>query len=178
MILTEIDGQPEPRTIYISGGWLAAVFVASALAGLVGVVQLFRADLVAGGLWLVLSCGGLWWVLVGTFTSKTPLIAMDLVGIFDRRVAPQLIRWVDVLSVQPVRARGRVRGALLVLRPEILRGLPLSPLSRLLVLIRKWIWHEGLTIMAWGTQVNGEQLYNWCLAYSRAHKFEVDKENV
>ncbi|WP_055048540.1 hypothetical protein [Devosia sp. A16] len=178
--MTGIDGQsvPEARTIYISGGWLAGAFAASALVGLVGGVQLFRAELLFGGLWLALSCAGLWWVLGGTLTSRTPLIAMDLVGIFDRRVTRRLIRWVDILSVQPVRARGRVRGALLVLRPEILNGLPLSPLSRLLLLIRKWTWHEGLAIMAWGTQVDGEQLYNWCLAYSRAHKFEVDKEHV
>ena len=130
-----------------------------------------------GGILLTLACSGGLWVLVGTLTSKTPLVAMDTTGIFDRRVARQFIRWVDVLSVRPIRARG-IQGAFLTLRPAVLRDLTLSPLERILLMVRKWTGSECLAITAWGTQVDGPQLYDWCLAYSRAHKFEVDKENV
>ena len=161
----------------MSGGWLAGVFAVSVAIGLVGGAQLIGGSLVFGGICLALSCSALWWVLVGTLTSKTPLVAMDTTGIFDRRVARQFIRWADVLSVQPVIARG-VQGAWLLLRPEVLRDLRLSPLERILLSVRRWTWHEGVAIMAWGTQVDGQQLYTLCLAYSRAHKLEVDKANV
>lgn len=172
------------REIYDSQSGLAYRLLASVgvlVLGLVGVARGISSggalgELIFGCAFLASGSFMLWSLMIRAFTTKSPVIAMDTTGIFDRRIAPQFIRWSDVVTVQPLRHRGRILGVLLAMDAATLNKLSLSRGQWVVSSLRRWLMSErGVVVSSSGTQVDGEQLYNWCLAYSRSHKFEVDR---
>lgn len=107
--------------------------------------------------------------------GSLPVIVMDEVGIADMRTSAGFVRWSQVLSVTAAVHKGRTYSVMLALMdplPTASKPGGGSLRSRLSALMGRPGSRGKLSISTLGISVDGDTLYNMCLGYARAHKFE------